>query len=410
MNILVINTGSSSIRYELFDMTAQSVITRGKAERIGEAESVLAHSRQLGNGQTENTVDKSRIPDHRQGMLKIAALLTGGAAPTEGKPPGIAAVGHRVVHGGETLSSTRVIDDTVLSVIKKNIPLAPLHNPANITGIEVAQSVFPDVPHVAVFDTAFHQTLPENAFLFALPHHLYKQAKIRKYGFHGISYAYITEAAAARLEKKAEKTSLITIHLGNGCSMAAVKNGRSVDTSMGMTPLSGLVMGTRCGDIDPGILFYLTDHLNMSVGEINTLLNKESGLKGICGTNDMREVIEKAAAGDPLAGKALDLFCYRMKKYIGAYTAALEKVDAVVFTAGIGENSPAVRERACRGLEGLGIVLDDRKNQGHGPGIREISTPESRIKILVIPANEELQIARETLEAVKGGIPYAGKN
>ncbi len=310
----------------------------------------------------------------------------------------ISAVGHRVVHGGEKLQQAAVITKEVLTEIVKHVPLAPLHNPANIMGIEVATEVFSKAPQIAVFDTAFHQTMPPYAFLYALPYEMYTKHKIRRYGFHGTSHAYISEEAAKYLDKPLTKTNLITIHLGNGASMAAVKNGQCIDTTMGLTPLAGLVMGTRTGDLDPAVPFYLADHLKMSLTEIDMILNKESGLKGLCGSNDMREVLEKNDAGDERAQNALRLYTYRVKKYIGSYFAALGRVDAVLFTAGVGENSAVIRKLCCQDLEVLGIEMDEAANDKGGKGIVEISKSHSPVKVLVVPTNEELKIAMECLK------------
>jgi acetate kinase len=312
----------------------------------------------------------------------------------------ISAVGHRVVHGGETFQSPTIINDKVISAIKENIPLAPLHNPPNLEGIEVARSIFPDSPQVAVFDTAFHQTIPQKAFLYALPYHLYKKDKVRRYGFHGTSHAYVAEKCADHLGRPLTELNLITIHLGNGASMAALKKGQCVDTTMGMTPLEGLVMGTRSGDVDPALPFFLSDHLKMSLQEIDKLLNKESGLKGLSGTNDMREVMEKRDAGDERAKMALKVYTYRIKKYIGAYFAVLGNLDSIVFTGGIGEHSAEIRDLSCRRLERLGIQIDPAKNNENKEGIREIHVDGSDVKILVIPTNEELKIAQETKRVI----------
>jgi acetate kinase len=294
-----------------------------------------------------------------------------------------------------------IIDDTVIEAIKENIPLAPLHNPPNLEGIEVSRKIFPESPQVAVFDTAFHQTLPMRAYLYAIPYRLYKKDKVRRYGFHGTSHAYVAEKAADFLGRDLDRLNLITIHLGNGASMAAIKNGKCIDTTMGMTPLEGLVMGTRSGDVDPAIPFFLAGHLGMSLREIDSLLNKESGLKGICETNDMREVIDKMESGDNRAEIAIDIYTYRIKKYIGAYFAALGHLDGIVFTAGIGENSPHIRKRCCCELGKLGIEIDPEKNYHDKKGIREINTPGSEIKVLVVPSNEELKIALETQKVIE---------
>ncbi|MCJ7682132.1 MAG: acetate kinase, partial [Candidatus Aminicenantes bacterium] len=333
MNILVINTGSSSIKYQLFNMDSETTMVSGQAEKLGEETSTLTHKPAEG-GKGKFKLEKGRIADHAQGLSRIVELLIDKEYGVIEDKSEITAVGHRVVHGGEDFQSSTIIDEAVIQAVKDNIPLAPLHNPPNLKGIEVARKIFPDAPQVAVFDTAFHQTLPPRAYLYAVPLSLYWKNRVRRYGFHGTSHAFITREAAEFLGKKPVEVNLITIHLGNGASMAAVREGRSVDTSMGLTPLEGLVMGTRSGDIDPALPFFLAKNLNMSLEDIDRLLNKESGIKGLCGMNDMREVEDRAAAGDEKAETALDVYAYRIKKYIGAYYAALGRVDALVFTAG----------------------------------------------------------------------------
>lgn len=402
MKILVINAGSSSIKYELFDMENRKVLDRGVAEKIGEESSILTHEKSLSNGVRAEQVYEGVIADHREGLNRIVDLLVDPEHGVIADKTEISAVGHRVVHGGERFHEPTIIDEDVIAAIKENIPMAPLHNPPNLVGIDVAISVFPDSPQVAVFDTAFHQTIPKQSYLYAIPYELYETHGVRKYGFHGTSHAYVAEKAADYLGKPLDESNLITIHLGNGASMAALKNGRCIDTTMGMTPLSGLVMGTRSGDVDPALPFFLADHLGMTLKDIDRLLNRESGLKGICGTNDMREVIEKKESGDERAKIALEIYAYRIKKYIGAYLAALEHLDGLVFTAGIGENAPYVRELCCRGLHNLGIEIDLATNSDKGKGIREVSTSSSPVKILVVPTNEELKIAQETKRVIEG--------
>jgi len=396
MKILVINTGSSSIKYELFDMDNHLAVASGMAEKIGEDTSLIIHKRILPNGESVEKMEEVLIADHHEGMKRIVDLLVDPElGPIQDKSD-ISAIGHRVVHGGETFHSTTIIDEEVIAAIRENIPLAPLHNPPNLVGIEVARSVFPDATQVAVFDTAFHQTIPMKAFLYAIPFDMYRKNRVRRYGFHGTSHAYVAQRAADYTGQPLAELNLITIHLGNGASMAAVKLGKCVDTTMGMTPLAGLVMGTRSGDVDPALPFFMANHLGMSLREIDEVLNNDSGLKGLCGTNDMRDVIEKIDAGDDRARIALDVYAYRIKKYIGAYFAALGSLDVVVFTAGIGENAPYVRELSCSGLNGLGIEIDEERNYGTGSGIREISSQKSTVKVLVIPTDEELEIAEET--------------
>jgi len=401
MKILVINTGSSSIKYELFDMAARRIVASGVAERIGEDTGRLKHEAFSVSGAGTERVEEGAIKDHHEGLARIADMLVDPEYGVVQDKAEIAAVGHRVVHGGETFHATTLIDERIMDAIRENIPLAPLHNPANLMGIEVAKAVFPHAPQVAVFDTAFHQTIAVYAYLYAIPYHLYEKDRVRKYGFHGTSHAYVAEKAAETMGQALENLDLITIHLGNGASMAAIKKGRSVDTTMGMTPLAGLVMGTRCGDVDPALPFFLAEHLGMSLKEIDNLLNKESGLKGICGSNDMREVIAKKEAGDERAEVALEIYAYRIKKYIGAYYAVLGNLDAIVFTAGIGENAPLVRALCCQGLERLGIVLDAEKNVAPEAGIRAIHSQESAVHVLVIPTNEELRIAQETEQVLQ---------
>lgn len=408
MKILVINTGSSSIKYQLFDMADEAVLATGMAEKIGEESGKLTHKIISKDGNHQKKImDGIRI-DHRQGLEKIVELLVAPDCGVIKAKSEISAVGHRVVHGGETFRTPIIIDEEVIREIQKNTPLAPLHNPPNLTGIRVAQSIFPDAPQVAVFDTAFHQTLPRYAYIYALPYDLYEHHRVRRYGFHGTSHAYVAEKAAEYLKQPLAALNLITLHLGNGASTAAIQNGRCVDTSMGLTPLEGLVMGTRSGDMDPAIPFFLANHLNMSLNDIDGILNKESGLKGICGANDMRVVLDRAAKGDERAGLALEVYTYRIKKYIGAYAAVLGRLDALIFTGGIGENAPAVRELCCKDLSCLNIEIDPDKNYSPTDQPRQISPPESKVRVLVMPTNEELKIARETLKVVAGrpSIPY----
>ncbi|MBI9077976.1 MAG: acetate kinase [Desulfatibacillum sp.] len=401
MKILVINTGSSSIKYELFDMDGQQRLAGGLVEKIGEKSGGLTHQKVLGNGEIRRHTEHGPVPDHGQGLKRVVELLSHSEHGVITNKDEIAAVGHRIVHGGETLTAPTVIDDQVIATIRELEPLAPLHNPGHLKGIEVARAVFPRAVHVAVFDTAFHQTIPPHAFMYALPVDLYKTHKVRRYGFHGTSHAYVAEQAARYLERRPEETNLITIHLGNGGSMAAVRGGKCVDTSMGMTPLAGLVMGTRCGDIDPAIVFYLGKRLGLGMDALDNLLNKESGLKGLCGANDMRELLAKRDSGDANACLALEIYAYRIKKYIGAYLAVLGRLDGIVFTAGIGENCAPVRSMACADLEGLGIAVDEEKNKAPGRGIRQISPDNTPVKVLVIPTNEELRIAQETQRVVE---------
>lgn len=401
MKILVINTGSSSIKYQLFDMDRHEVLASGLAEKIGEESGRLVHKKHDQGDEPKETTLPDTIADHRQGLEMIGDLLVDGEHGAIGDISEITAVGHRVVHGGEDFQAPTVIDEKVLAAIKANAPLAPLHNPPNLVGIAEAREIFPQAPQVAVFDTAFHQTIPPRAFLYALPYELYEEHRVRRYGFHGTSHAYVAEKAAEFLGRPLAELKMITIHLGNGASMAALSEGRCQDTSMGLTPLEGLVMGTRCGDVDPALPFFLADHLGLSLKEIDGLLNKKSGLKGLTGRNDMREVLEKRAAGEPRADLAVQVYAYRIKKYIGAYTAALGGLDALVFTAGIGENSPEIRALSCEGLECLGVEISPEANESRERGLRLISSPEGRVKVLVAPTNEELRIALETEKVIR---------
>lgn len=402
MKVLVINTGSSSIKYQLFNMETQTVLCSGVVERIGEKTGNLTHKAFPENSAPVKKTYDGNIPDHESGFTKIVDYLMNKEFGVIKDRKEIYAVGHRVVHGGETFKAPTFVNDDVIKAIKSNIPLAPLHNPSNLTGIEVAISVFPESKQIAVFDTAFHQTIPAHAFMYALPYKLYKQDRVRRYGFHGTSHAYVAEKGAEFLKKSVTDLNIITIHLGNGASMAAVKNGRCIDTSMGMTPLEGLVMGTRTGDVDPALPFFLSNYLNMSLKEIDNLLNKESGLKGLCGTNDMREVIANKNEGDKKAELALEVYSYRIRKYIGAYFAILEELDAVIFTAGIGEHSPEIRELSCKGLHNLGITIDTEKNNAPVQDVREINKKEGKVKVLVVPTNEELRIAQESKKILDG--------
>jgi len=399
MKVLVINSGSSSIKYQLFDMLNKTVLAKGLLEQIGEPQSKLTHHTRTAGGAWDEILRTQKVTGHQEGFALIGAVLNeSGAVRDTGELFGI---GHRVVHGGEKFREPTVINAEVMATIRELIPLAPLHNPANLLGIEVALESAPEVPQVAVFDTAFHQSLPPYAFRYALPQDWYERHRIRRYGFHGTSHGYVAGQAAAHLNKPLASVNLITLHLGNGASVAAIKNGKSVDTSMGLTPLEGLIMGTRSGDIDPAIIFYLVRKADLSHDEIESLLNKHSGLKGVCGVNDMREITQLADKGDEPARLAIEMYCYRIKKYIGAYYAVLGDVDALVFTAGIGENAAGIRLQSCEGLAHLGIEIDEKKNEFNISGIFEIQSDASAIKILVIPTDEELEIAEQTVEKIK---------
>ncbi len=391
MKVLVINSGSSSIKYQLFDMSDGAVHAAGVIERIGEPESVHKHRQ----------TDTLPIPSHRDGLAIISETLRESGAVRD--LSGLCAIGHRVVHGGEHFIRPTLIDSEVIAGIEQMIPLAPLHNPANLIGIEVAMQAAPNVPQVAVFDTAFHQSIPAHAWRYAIPEEFYTQQHVRRYGFHGTSHHYVAKQAARLLGKPLQSLNLITLHLGNGASAAAIRQGRSVDTSMGMTPLEGLIMGTRCGDIDPAIHFYLGRETGLNNEQIESLLNNESGLKGICGAVDMREVHRQVAAGDNSARLALDMYCYRIKKYLGAYYAVLGHVDAVVFTGGIGENDARVRAQACDGLTALGIAIDSKKNDKRTGEPFAIHQDTGPVNVLVIPTDEELEIAQQTVECVMDG-------
>lgn len=401
MKVLVLNAGSSSIKYQIFNMDTEVVLTTGLLEQIGESTSRLKYKwLENGNGEMQEAVQEGRVANHNEGLKLILDLtLKLGVIKDLHELSGI---GHRVVHGGEAFWKPTLINDKVAEVIREMIALAPLHNPANLMGIEVSRQLCPSVPQVAVFDTAFHQTMPPVAYHYALPYEYYKNLKVRRYGFHGTSHRYVSKQCAKYLKKPLAECNFITIHIGNGGSMTAIRGGKSVDTTMGMTPLEGLVMGTRSGDIDPAIPFYLARTLGKPFDEIETILNKQSGLKGISGANDMREIERLAAGGNMNAKLAIDMFCYRIKKYIGAYYAVLGTVDAIIFTGGIGENAVETREQICSGLEALGIVMDAAKNSAPSRAMREVSAATSRVKIMVIPTNEELEIAEQTVECIKG--------
>ncbi len=396
MKILVINSGSSSLKYQLFNMENESVLAKGIVERIGIDDSFLTYE----NGSGEEIKIEKEISNHKVGIeLLIDTLLSEEYGVLKDMDE-VEAVGHRVVHGGEAFAHSTIIDDQVIEEMENVADLAPLHNPPNIMGIKVCEELMPGKPQVAVFDTAFHQSMPEEAYIYALPYEYYAEYGVRRYGFHGTSHGYVAKRAAAMLDKDFAELKIITCHLGNGASVAAVKNGKSVDTSMGLTPLEGLVMGTRCGDIDPAIIPFIMDKEDITASEIDTILNKESGLYGVSGvSSDSRDVEDAAENGNHQAEAALKIFNYRVKKYIGAYAAAMGGVDAVVFTAGIGENAIDTRAKILEGLEFLGIKIDKKANDCRG---REqfITTDDSAVKAMVIPTNEELVIAKDTMELV----------
>lgn len=398
MNILVVNAGSSSIKYQLIDMDTELPLLSGIVERIGLEEGKIIHKTFL-KGEEKKIIETFPIPNHRVGLERVAELLIDKQVGVIADPSEIKAVGHRMVHGGETFTKTVVITDEVKSKVEELFPLAPLHNPANLTGVEVAETVFPDAVQVGVFDTAFHQTIPEEAFRYAIPEKLYKEMGIRKYGFHGTSHKYVSEKAREHLNNKDAK--VITIHLGNGASIAAVNGGVCVDTSMGLGPLSGLIMGTRSGDIDPSIIFYLVKEKGYSIEEVSEILNRKSGMEGLTGDTDMRDVLDRYEKGDEIAILAFRMYCYRIKQFIGNYTAAMNGLDAIVFTAGVGENDYVIRELVCENMEFFGIDFDLEGNLTSTREIQDISKASSRTKVLIIPTNEELEIARQSLELIK---------
>ena len=397
--VFTVNCGSSSIKFGVYNLDDYVLIASGQLEKIGSAESRFRQKRLTEEGTYETRDITLPIADHWEGFEFIMKCNVDDRVIKDDSE--LFGIGHRVVHGGELFHKPTLIDDDVIATIRKLIPLAPLHNPHNLLGIEVAHKRLPHVPQVAVFDTAFHQTLPPHAYHYALPYELYTDYNVRRYGFHGTSHHYVAKKAAQHLGKTLEEVNLITLHLGNGASAAAIHKGKCIDTSMGLTPLEGLVMGTRCGDLDPAVHFYLMRQTGMSPEEIETLLNFRSGLKGTCGTNDMRLIQQHVQEGNDRAILALDLFCYRIKKYIGAYLSVIGKVDVVVFTGGIGENSVLVREKACSGLEHLGITLDAQRNEAASGSVSEIHKNGSALKVMVIATDEELEIAHQTIETIK---------
>ena len=409
MKILVVNSGSSSLKFQLFDMNTMEPLAVGLIEQIGSSDAPVKLV--FKEDDTEKTITTQQAVEHHQTAITLMLeLLHDNNCLADVNE--LAGIGHRIVHGGEIFYQPTLIDDHVCDVISTLAPLAPLHNPANLTGVNVTRAKAPGVPQVAVFDTAFHQTIPAKNYIYGLPYALYEQNRVRRYGFHGTSYSHVTRKAARYLGKDLEATKIIALHLGNGTSAAAILGGKSIDTSMGMTPVEGLLMGTRCGDIDAGILFYLAREKRASMierdpertaQELDDLVNKESGLRGICGENDMRTIIDRVENNDKQAILALDIFCSRIKKYIGAYLAALNGADAIIFTGGIGENASMVRALSCQNMTNLGLEIDPEKNMRRldSSGIQEIQTDASPIKILVIQTNEELEIATQTLERIQ---------
>ncbi|MFL0683877.1 MAG: acetate/propionate family kinase [Algoriphagus aquaeductus] len=392
MNVFVINSGSSSIKYQLISMPEAKVLCSGLVDRIGLEGSKVEHKSFLPQGEVKKVLEIP-VPHHSVGLQEVAKLLTDAEVGVISDPSEVEVVGHRVVHGGEKFASTKVITPEIKAKIKALFPLAPLHNPANYLGIEVAESIFPQAQQIAVFDTAFHQTMPAQAYRMAIPNELYTEKGIRAYGFHGTSHKYVSQRAEEFLQKNNSK--LITIHLGNGCSMAAVEGGKCVDTSMGLGPMNGLIMGTRAGDIDQSVIFYLVRELGYSLDEVNNLLNKKSGMLGLTGFSDMRDISKLYHQGQAEAILAYQLYAYRIKKYIGSFAAAMNGLDAIVFTGGVGENDQLTRSLVCENMDFLGIRLDSDKNKLPNNGLRAIQAENSSVQILVIPTNEELEIARQ---------------
>ncbi len=398
MKVFVLNCGSSSIKYQLIEMPEQKVLAKGLVDKIGLEGSVVIHTKIDG----EKVKFEKTIQNHTSGIETVIEILTHNEVGILKKVEEIDAVGHRVVHGGEDFSGSVPITQDVIEAMERNIDLAPLHNPPNLQGIYAINELLPDVPQVGVFDTAFHQTMPKHAYLYALPYRLYEKYKIRRYGFHGTSHKYIANRACELLGKNINEMKIITCHLGNGSSIAAIQNGKSVDTSMGLTPNEGLIMGTRTGDIDAGALLFIAAKEELSIDQMNKLINKESGVYGISGISpDMRELEQAAGEGNERAQLALDMFHYRVRKYIGAYAAAMEGVDLIVFAGGIGENGDMTRQAICSGFEYMGLEFDAEANQGLRSKEAIISREHSKVKVAVIPTNEELSIARDTYMLVK---------
>ncbi len=398
MNILVINCGSSSLKFQLINSESEQCIAKGLCERIGIEGSMITYT--PAGGEKENKV--TPMPDHTEAIRLVLEALTNPATGVVKSLDEIGAVGHRIVHGGERFAESTVITDDVMAAIEECNDLAPLHNPANLIGINACKKLMPTTPMVAVFDTAFHQTMPEEAYMYGLPYEYYEKYKIRRYGFHGTSHSYVSKKAAEVLGKKYEDLKIIVCHLGNGASVSAIKDGKCVDTSMGLTPLEGLIMGTRSGDIDPAIMEFIAHKEGKTIDEIMTVLNKKSGVLGLSNnlSSDFRDIEEGYEKGDVYATCAMKTYCYRVAKYIGSYVATLNGVDVICFTAGVGENAPTVRSLICNYLGYLGITLDETANHKRGEDIA-ITTPDSRTTVMVIPTNEELAIARETVKLVK---------
>ena len=400
MNILVINCGSSSLKFQLINTDSEEVIAKGLCERIGIDGSRIVYSPADG----EKQIKESDMPTHTEAIKLVINALTNSQTGVVKNLDEIGAIGHRLVHGGEKFAFSTIINDEVIKAVEGCNELAPLHNPANLIGVAACRELMPDTPQVGVFDTAFHQTMPEEAYLYGLPYEYYEKYKIRRYGFHGTSHSYVSERAAKLMHVPYEASTIIVCHLGNGASVTAVKNGKSIDTSMGLTPLEGLVMGTRSGDLDPAIIEFIAQKENKTLAEVLQILNKKSGVLGLSGgfTSDFRDLEEASAAGKQNAIRTINVFSYRVAKYIGAYTAAMNGVDGICFTAGVGENSHPVRTKVCEYLGYLGVTIDEEKNAVRGEEII-ISTPDSKTTVMVIPTNEELAIAREALALVDAG-------
>ncbi|MFL0246980.1 acetate/propionate family kinase [Candidatus Clostridium stratigraminis] len=398
MKILVVNCGSSSLKYQLIDMVNETALAKGLVERIGMDGSILT---QKVEGK-EKYIIKEAMPSHKDAIKLVLGALVDKNNGVISDMTEISAVGHRVVHGGEKYSNSVLIDEVVMKALEDCAKLAPLHNPPNITGINACRELMPNTPMIAVFDTAFHQSIPEYAYIYPLPYELYKEQGIRKYGFHGTSHRYVSQVAAEMMGKDIKDLKIITCHLGNGASIAAIEGGKSVETSMGFTPLEGIAMGTRSGSIDPAIITFLMTELNYSIDEVNNIINKKSGVLGISGvSSDFRDIEDEAwKNNNKQAQLALDVFYYKVKKFIGSYTAVMNGVDCLVFTAGLGENSPETREAVCANLDYLGIKLDPSKNKVRGKAV-DLSPEDSKVKVFVIPTNEELMIARDVKEIVE---------
>ncbi|MBQ2712081.1 MAG: acetate kinase [Clostridia bacterium] len=395
MKILVINAGSSSLKYQLLDMETESVLAKGLCDRIGIEGSMLKHKK----AGCDEVVIMKNMPSHTEAIAMVLDALVNAEYGVVSSMEEIGAVGHRMVHSGEDFNCSVLVNDEVMAICKNNTELAPLHQPANILGVEACRAVMPGVPMALVFDTAFHSTMPEKAYLYGIPYEAYKDYKVRRYGFHGASHMFVSQEAAKFLGKDVKDLKIVTCHLGNGSSITAVDGGKSVDTSMGFTPLEGVPMGTRSGDLDPAVLEYLMGKYNMNISEMLNYLNKKSGMAGVSGvSSDFRDLCAAAEAGNERAKLALDVFSYRVKKYVGAYAAAMDGLDVLVFTAGVGENTVEVREAVAGELTFFGVELDRELNANGVRGIiREISTPASKVRVLIVPTNEELVIARETL-------------